>query len=460
MLKKFLPAVFMAVALLMLARLMAPRAGASPSIVTFIVNSTADVTDAAPGNGSCDTGGGVCTLRAAIQEANAHPDADIIQLQPNMTYQLTQIAQDGYITSGLIITSPVTILGAGLNSTIIDGNASALHARVFNITSTVIISGVTIQHGFSSNMAGGIFNSGRLTIINSAILSNTANGLNDWGGGIWNAGPMTLTNSLIRGNIAGSHNSYGGGLYNQSALMVIDSTISDNTISGSPGEGGGLFTIGYTTTIMNSTISGNHANVGGGIYRSGYPLFIINSTISGNYSNGDGGGLYAAAGTTSLFNTTIADNQANADNSGSGYGGGVYNGSGTLNFRNTLIADNEVVIHSIPYPTLDLDDCSGTITSQGYNMVYTVPYYCTVNGSYTLASPLLGPLQNNGGRTSTQALLKGSPAIDAGESPACTDLLGAPITTDQRGVPRPTTGGCDIGAYEYRWLTYLPLVKK
>jgi len=39
-------------------------------------------------------------------------------------------------------------------------------------------------------------------------------------------------------------------------------------------------------------------------------------------------------------------------------------------------------------------------------------------------------------------LLPGSPAIDAG---ACV----AGITTDQRGVSRPSGDGCDIGAYEF-----------
>jgi len=37
---------------------------------TFVVNSTADAVDAAPGDGACATAGGACTLRAAVQEAN------------------------------------------------------------------------------------------------------------------------------------------------------------------------------------------------------------------------------------------------------------------------------------------------------------------------------------------------------------------------------------------------------
>ena len=46
---------------------------ASAASVTFTVNSLADGTDANPGNGTCATAAAVCTLRAAITEANATP---------------------------------------------------------------------------------------------------------------------------------------------------------------------------------------------------------------------------------------------------------------------------------------------------------------------------------------------------------------------------------------------------
>ena len=78
-----------------------------------------------------------------------------------------------------------------------------------------------------------------------------------------------------------------------------------------------------------------------------------------------------------------------------------------------------------------------------------------VNGSQigTTSNPIdprLYPLANNGGATQTHALLPNSPAIDSGNS------FG--LTTDQRGLPRPSdlasdpnaTGGdgADMGAFE------------
>jgi hypothetical protein len=96
-------------------------------------------------------------------------------------------------------------------------------------------------------------------------------------------------------------------------------------------------------------------------------------------------------------------------------------------------------------------------------------------GNITGASPNLGPLQNNGGLTFTQALLAGSPAIDAGNPAGCLDQTGLPLTTDPRGFIRPVDGDgnsvsvCDMGAYEdnppgdstpmTNWI-YLPIIQK
>ena len=45
---------------------------------TYTVNDLGDAPDATPGDDICATAGAVCTLRAAIQEANAHAGADTI----------------------------------------------------------------------------------------------------------------------------------------------------------------------------------------------------------------------------------------------------------------------------------------------------------------------------------------------------------------------------------------------
>ena len=442
----------------------------------FTVNSPADAVDANPGNGVCETasGNGVCTLRAAIQEANALAGADTITLPPN-SYLLNVVTELG-------ITDSLTITGGGAPTTVIDGNRSVRpNGRVLAIGSgiTVSISGVTIRNGGTGGGGGGIFNAGTLTATNSTVTGNAAG---EDGGGIFNdAGTLTLINSIVSGNNAGVD---GGGILNNpgGTLTLTNSTVSGNTAGD---DGGGIRNItGGTLTLTNSTVSGNDAgddgggirnfgttnvfsstiannraglnsspnNIGGGGVFNGGTLTLTNSTVSGNVARNNGGGIFNES-TADSFSSTIANNRADADSNGSGIGGGVFNLSGnTFNFQNTIIANNQV--GSNPN---NIRDCAGTLTSKGYNLIrITPPGECNVapvTGDVFSSDPLLGPLQNNGGSTQTHALLAGSPAIDGGNPGGCGDNLGA-LLTDQRGFPRSIDGNndsvarCDIGAYE------------
>ena len=177
--------------------------GAFAQAATFAVNSPADVNDANPGNGLCETapGNGVCTLRAAIQETNALAGTDEIILSPN-TYLLTVVSELG-------ITGSLTITGGGASTTIIDGNKSVRpNSRVLVAGSgiTVNISGVTIRNGGTGDGGGGIFTGGTLTLTNSTVSGNNAG---DDAGGVFNlnGGAMTLINSTVSGNSCGD----GGG---------------------------------------------------------------------------------------------------------------------------------------------------------------------------------------------------------------------------------------------------------
>src|SRR5207244_3796115 len=76
---------------------------------------------------------------------------------------------------------------------------------------------------------------------------------------------------------------------------------------------------------------------------------------------------------------------------------------------------------------------------------------CTIGGTTTGnlldTDPLLGPLQDNGGPTFTQAIDTNSPAYNAGNPGAASGTFPCE-TTDQRGAARPQDGRCDVGAFE------------
>jgi len=67
-------------------------------------------------------------------------------------------------------------------------------------------------------------------------------------------------------------------------------------------------------------------------------------------------------------------------------------------------------------------------------------------------------LANNGGLTQTIALEPNSEAVDFIPVGKCTDQSGVPLTTDQRGFPRPDPGNpdfCDAGAFELQTMPFV-----
>jgi CSLREA domain-containing protein len=445
--------------------------------VTFTVNSPADIVDANPGDGVCRTApdNTVCTLRAAIMEANALPGADTIILQANVTYQLTRDGVDDTAVNGdLDVLDSVTIVGAGPTSTILDANGGVTKDRAMQVFTCVgntpasggscpgsehvlvDVSGVAFRNGQVTTgtfRGGGITNDGMLTLDNCVIAGNGAD-TTFVGGGIYNSsGTLTLNNSTVANNTLGTSSYGGAGIASFGPMTIINSTISGNVVAASLGYGGGILN-GDVATVIGSTISGNHAVLGGGISSrsGGSTLNLINTTISANSSDGSGGGLAAGLGTiVGLYNVTITGNQANADAVGLGDGGGVLvTDTATVTVSNSIISNNYYRNEGSPFDTFD--ECSGALTLLGdmNNIVtFRIAAHCPITGTYKPDAASLGPLQGNGGPTSTHALLVGSEAIDHGNPSGCTDNLGAFITTDQRGVHRPNGAVCDLGAYEF-----------
>jgi hypothetical protein len=168
-----------------------------------------------------------------------------------------------------------------------------------------------------------------------------------------------------------------------------------------------------TLEVEGSLIGGNS---GAGIHvEPSATATIRNSTLSDGLDLG-----LVSSGTTSFFNSTIAFN-AN---------GGVDN-KNTLNLTNTIVAENK---GSGDCVTKGATASDHTLDSDGS---------CGV-GELSKTNPQLAKLANNGGPTSTHALERTSPAIDAADKAACP-------TIDQRGFHRPDlpATACDIGAYEF-----------
>jgi hypothetical protein len=267
---------------------------------------------------------------------------------------------------------------------------------------------------------------------------NLTGGQGEPGGGIYNAGHLTISDSLIDGNQASGTGS-GGGIYNTGALEVDRSTISDNSALSA---GGGIFNQDGSVTVHSSTIAGNQAQQAGGIGNLAISaqavLTLTNSTVYSNTAATVGALANTAAGAPAALairNSTITGNTETANSAA--VANFATSGTATLTLQDTVLAANA---------TRNLGNYDGGIlTSLGHNLSDDDGSgFLNAAGDQINTDPQLGPLQDNGGPTSTHILLSGSPAIDTG---ICS---GGSVTSDQRGVARPQGAACDIGAVENR----------
>lgn len=448
-----------------------PPVGVRAAITaTFTVNATGDAPDANPGDGICAisaTLGGHCTLRAAVQEANARSGADTIVLSPQ-SYSLSIVGLDvdaSAAVGDLDLTDPAGVAIQG-NGAIISANF-----RVFQIHADAT---ATLDHLTIRTAPQAIFNQGALTLRTSNITGNVrvqANQPRYDVSGIDSRGALTLTNVTLsalvqgetgqialRGNQSGPKNSLldnvtvqGG----QGPALVIGGAdhvveIRDTTVDGAPLA---LAIDGANrVTIRRSTFSNNRNGVlligAGGVE---FPLTVdlLNSTVSGNR----GGPALRFTTSDSRRLGVLLNNVTITANSGDGAVGGIQvpplvnNLASAVTVANSIIAGNShnsSVIGAEP-------NCTGPVRTLGQNMIHRLfpdATACIISGANKDTSPALEPLAINGGATKSHALPIGSSAIDAGEATLPGTGLGACETEDQTGKVRPQGARCDLGAVE------------
>ena len=328
----------------------------------FVVTTNDDHDDGDPGVVDC-------TLREAINAANANADASTITFAANVTGVIT-------LTLGeLTINQNVTILGPG---------AKVLAVNVNNSSAVAHISG------------------GAVAAISGLGFNNFVVGFNSYYGMTVDAGS---TLSLASCKVSGFRDTC---LRNSGTLVLNNSTVSGN----SGDSGGGIRNYG-TTAITNSTLSGNGATTGGGIYNQG-TLTLISSTVCSNYvpsaSGSGGGGIRNTVGTVNIGNTLIAGNMTSGatgpdcdgsftslgynligkTNSSSGFVGGVNEDqvgsiASPLNPKLAPLADNGglTLTHALltGSPAIDKGKSFGLATDQrGWTRPFDFPGVTSASG--------------------------------------------------------------------------------
>jgi CSLREA domain-containing protein len=242
---------------------------------TFVVTSTGDSSDIAPGNGVCETATpGECTLRAAIQEANAFAGTDTIafNIAPSGTHTITP-------ASALpTITQPVTIDGATqpgfAGSPIIELSGSAAGP----------VSGLTISAG-GSTVRSLVINRWGFPAAGIVLQTNGGNRIEGNYIGTDTTGTVALPNAIGVRIFSGAGNTIGG--TSASARNVISGN-GDGIFANGVGAGGNLIQGNLIGTDASGNLPVGNANYGIHIDRSAVATTIggvvagARNVISGN----------------------------------------------------------------------------------------------------------------------------------------------------------------------------------
>jgi CSLREA domain-containing protein len=262
------------------AALVTAPAAAAQSV--FVVTSAGDSADLAPGNGVCLAAGNVCTLRAAIQEANALPGSDVIRFAIGsgirtivLTAMLPAVTEavliDGWTQPGFAGTPLIDINGAGRAGLAITGGGAVVRGLVLrNIAGHAIVlatgGGNVLAGNYIGMMPNGrtaspnsghgivVFNSSNNRIGGTApvqanlISRNTGTGV---GGAIVVQGG---SGNIIQGNLIGTDIT---GLVAQpneaSGISIVDS--SNNLIGGPDAGAANLISANRTAGVRIAGLS-------------------------------------------------------------------------------------------------------------------------------------------------------------------------------------------------------------
>jgi CSLREA domain-containing protein len=421
--------------------------------VTFEVDTSADSVDALPGDHVCADSTHACSLRAAIQEANASSGDNTIVL-PAGVYALALAGnnEDLGASGDLDIDSDLAIEGADVATSVIDGGALDRVLDLRPAPHTVQLRNLSVRNGLQGDGsppgptrtgAGLRVGSGvALKLSHVDIRDNHTS--NAFGAvAIDNRGCIEGDHVRVIGNTdlasIGAGDAMSGGIETagaNSCLDLVDSEISDNR-----GDASGAIHVDEfaPVTLRRTLVANNSARFAGALeLNQGSDVLLENVTISGNA--GDPGAILNDGGThLTLIGSTVTGNHASGTTTNVGGIYDVHGGSGLTFLSNTILSGNG--------PGFISDDCVSITSLDGGNIVGDSAHchFVPLASDRPDVDAGLGLLADNGGFTRTH--LPGANAIDHGVATACP-------ATDQRGLTRPQDGDgdgsvvCDIGAVE------------
>jgi predicted outer membrane repeat protein len=409
-------------------------AGVAHAATTYNVTTTDEHDD-----GVCDSD---CSLNDAIDMANNDSVDSIINL-PAGTYKIGQfdILNDGSFT----------ITGAGAANTILDASETTDQFIRIVPTEVVTITGVTIENANAGDESCAAIDEGpsaALTLDQDVFNNN--NSIEDGGAICVQETKGTTSLSVDHTTFTANHaDRNGGAIWADFAtnVTIADSTFGSSSVAqgNSAGNWGGAIEDFGVLSITNSTFSHNSSDTDqDGV---GQGAVDINGDLSFAASRGASprGNI---GGSAELLNDTITDNNlVDGHLDGAGAAGGLTVGAfGRATVHNTILFGNTAPSGQA---NCSIGEQGATLTSAGHNIEGATDCGFTAAGDQQNTNPQVGTLADNGGPTLTEAITNSSAAFDKGDNSGCP-------ATDQRGVARPQSAACDVGAFEAQLPTATP----
>lgn len=347
---------------------------------TFTVDDAGDTSDDNAGDGVCDDGAGACTLRAAVEESNAVPGFDVINVPPGPYSLAGDVVGEIVITDDVAIDGQPGVVRAGPGgrtvedgpvAVTIDGDAAS---RIFRIEGDIEVSidQVILTNGFIDDGSLG----GAVLVIDAQVALAEVffddnhvfvGGGQSGGGGL---GLMAADVRMLGGGFTVNTAVSGGGVYLDGAsrfetsdvafednnaardggaivvaspdgyLEVRDSVFTDNEASNpdatTGGGGGAIYGTGSTMIVAGSTFGGPDggnrafgvAASGGAIMITGGNLDVVDSRFEGNIAVAAGGAIDLFSGVLRVTDTDFVNNTVDVFDANPGHGGAVHKTAG------------------------------------------------------------------------------------------------------------------------------------
>ena len=305
------------------------------SAATFTVDSTGDGADSDTTDGNCDDGNGACTLRAAIQQANAGVGG-IIEfgiagagphtIQPasalptiSKTVWLDGLSQPGAGVSSILIELDGTNAGTTTNGLIVAARGSWIRGLAIN----------------RFGAAGIVVQTGGAQVIEHNRIGTNPSGATDQGNGGVGVSIVGGTRVQIRSNVISGNGSHGVSV---SASGAAGALVTDNVIG----------------TDATGTV--DLGNDGVGVYISyAFASEVTRNVISGNGSHGVS---LADARLTSILGNSIGTGRDGVSALGN-TGSGVHIGIIGLGVTANVVGENTIAFNGGDGVTIDASDAGG-----------------------------------------------------------------------------------------------------